>query len=371
MSKYKQIFNDYLEKITTGELKAGEKLPTEKEIGILYEVSRITTIKAMSDLEGKGLIFRVAGKGTFVTPPYTNVGPKFFHILIPSFGDRFYDETSNAFDKYFTDRSILSACLVSGYESPRIRQTLEWIKATGTSGVAVMASQLPERRTALVKLLEEFHLPAVNGLRFLENFTGYQIVIDDMEASDIAVSYLAKFGHRKIAFVGPSSNVGISSNIRYVGFARSLGKNGLCPDECPVIEKVDSISANEIRKIFTGKDSPTAIVAADGKYAIGIYDVLRSIGVAIPGQVAIITLYGGNIAPATETPLTSVEWPGMEFGKALAEALLNLSEGKPPWKGENRVRRLSPLLKVRESCGTSPGKYRHEYLRGLLEENYG
>ena len=62
---YKQIVNLLNEKIEKGELKPGDKLPSEAELMEAYSVSRITIRSAISELEEDGLVIRSRGKGTF------------------------------------------------------------------------------------------------------------------------------------------------------------------------------------------------------------------------------------------------------------------------------------------------------------------
>jgi GntR family transcriptional regulator len=54
--------------IHTGDLKTGDRLPSESDLGKTYGVSRITVRQAMSDLASEGLIVRHQGKGSFVSP---------------------------------------------------------------------------------------------------------------------------------------------------------------------------------------------------------------------------------------------------------------------------------------------------------------
>jgi len=46
----------------------GRALPTEAQIAIQYSVSRQTVRRAFADLVAEGLVYRIAGKGTFATP---------------------------------------------------------------------------------------------------------------------------------------------------------------------------------------------------------------------------------------------------------------------------------------------------------------
>lgn len=67
-----------LQKYIEDSLGFGDKLPSEKEIGEMYSVSRTTVRLAMEDLEKRGLIYRLQGKGSFVSD--------FSSKLINSFG---------------------------------------------------------------------------------------------------------------------------------------------------------------------------------------------------------------------------------------------------------------------------------------------
>lgn len=64
--KYRVIANDLREQIDTGELRHGEQLPTEVELGKRYEASRNTVRDALRWLAGLGLVQPRVGQGTFV-----------------------------------------------------------------------------------------------------------------------------------------------------------------------------------------------------------------------------------------------------------------------------------------------------------------
>lgn len=60
------------DQIVLGEWISGMLLPTENELCEEYHVSRITVRKALDNLERKGLINRIQGKGSFVSKPINN-----------------------------------------------------------------------------------------------------------------------------------------------------------------------------------------------------------------------------------------------------------------------------------------------------------
>lgn len=56
-------------KILDGTYAPHEKLPSEREMTEAFSVSRITIRQALSELQREGLIFKINGKGTFVSKP--------------------------------------------------------------------------------------------------------------------------------------------------------------------------------------------------------------------------------------------------------------------------------------------------------------
>ncbi len=65
-SLYIQIRDKIKNEILSGRLKAGQKIPSERELCEMFEVSRITIRQAINEAVKEGLLFTVQGKGTFV-----------------------------------------------------------------------------------------------------------------------------------------------------------------------------------------------------------------------------------------------------------------------------------------------------------------
>lgn len=63
---YKKIYAELHEAIVEGRLAPGSRVPTEKELSEQYQVSRITSKRALTELEQNQLIYRVQGSGSFV-----------------------------------------------------------------------------------------------------------------------------------------------------------------------------------------------------------------------------------------------------------------------------------------------------------------
>ena len=70
---YEQVKDGIKEAILNGELKAHDLMPSVRQLAADLNVSMITTKRAYADLEHEGLIYTVAGKGTFVKLEDTSV----------------------------------------------------------------------------------------------------------------------------------------------------------------------------------------------------------------------------------------------------------------------------------------------------------
>ncbi|MFB8537808.1 MULTISPECIES: GntR family transcriptional regulator [Enterococcus] len=65
--KYEQIKQDLLTEIKTNKFVPGDKFYSEAAIKQKYAVSSITAVKALNELTNAGYLYRVQGKGTFIS----------------------------------------------------------------------------------------------------------------------------------------------------------------------------------------------------------------------------------------------------------------------------------------------------------------
>ena len=66
---YHQLTEALLALIDEGELREGDPIPTERELGAKFRVSRITVRRAIDELVREGYLVTQQGKGTFVARP--------------------------------------------------------------------------------------------------------------------------------------------------------------------------------------------------------------------------------------------------------------------------------------------------------------
>ncbi len=307
--------------ILANRLSGGESIPTEMELAETYGIGRNTVRKALAALCAEGLLRKVHGSGTFVTPLEERLSRG------KTKGD-------------ISGRQILFLSLSSAMSAAASRSTFAPIFA-GLNGVFqkhgynLLFSDVPIDWTPPPCLVTQdvgaviFHgpmnpeffrkyirpLPHI-GIQYPDSELESDFVaIDSFAFSETAVRYLHRLGHRRIAFLSDEIENQHSAE-RFQGYLRIMEKLKL-----PVEERfkliwqrpyVNGILAGEtaipdcrpmIEKAFTGENPCTAVVCVDDWRAMYTSVALQKMGLKIPGDVSITGSFntpvdritGGNI----------------------------------------------------------------------------
>lgn len=83
MPMYEQIQHELMEQIQSGLFQPGDRIPSEKELAERYHVSRITAVKALTELALNGYIYRVQGRGSFANPLDKHLKPSALKLANP------------------------------------------------------------------------------------------------------------------------------------------------------------------------------------------------------------------------------------------------------------------------------------------------
>src|ERR1700751_3004638 len=85
--KYQQLFDAIEQGIRSGRYSPGQKLPSEAALEAEFDISRITVVRALRELQQRGMVQRRAGSGTYVTDGFATSGSLLFGLLIPNLGE--------------------------------------------------------------------------------------------------------------------------------------------------------------------------------------------------------------------------------------------------------------------------------------------
>mgnify|MGYP005762364721 FL=1 len=64
---YLQVMNELKKRMVKGELKPGEKMPSSRELAVMYKVNQNTAARIYREMESAGYCFTKRGIGTFVS----------------------------------------------------------------------------------------------------------------------------------------------------------------------------------------------------------------------------------------------------------------------------------------------------------------
>lgn len=84
LPKYEQIKQDLLTEIKNRLFTPGDKFYSEADVKRKYSVSSITAVKALNELTAAGYLYRVQGKGTYVSKSKISQNVKFSDIELHS-----------------------------------------------------------------------------------------------------------------------------------------------------------------------------------------------------------------------------------------------------------------------------------------------
>lgn len=191
--------------------------------------------------------------------------------------------------------------------------------------------------------------PLVFVDRMVEGIPIDAILLDNLNAADIAVETFVSHYHRHIAVISTSVDRPITPRVeRLEGFKKALHKHGL-----PVVEEF--IKGSDIQDIptvletmFSCPHPPTAILAGNDLVLMQILKFVKEKGLSIPDDLSIIGIDDIPFASLFSPTLTTIAQPAVEMGNKAVELLLEKIE-RNEGEDQPQIYRFCPQLIERES----------------------
>ncbi|MGA2537886.1 MAG: GntR family transcriptional regulator [Terracidiphilus sp.] len=360
-AKYKRVFEYLHGHIQSGMLKAGDRLPSEAELGRLFDASRITVAKAVLDLQRMGLVSRRPGAGTHVLSPHLAEGRN-FGLLIPELGltEIFEPICHGMMRSPFARPDALlwgNASATVGEAAREADQTVNSFIRQKVAGVFFAPMELSgdkdstnrriardlERAQIPVVLLDRCYMP------YPERSPHDLVGVDNRRAGYIAATHLLRLGVRRLAFLGEALAAG-TVDARITGFYEALRRHGVAPEKDPAWRGSPQDEALVQELLETLK--PEAIVCANDLTAARLMQTLIALGVRIPEQVRIVGMDDVKYASLLPVPLTTIHQDCAGIGMAaMATMLERLEHPELPVRDVT----VPTSLVVRRSCGAHLG----------------
>ena len=357
--KYRQIYDSLKEAITSGEYRAGQRLPTESELVKTFNTSRVTVNRALRELQLGGLIDRRVGSGSYVcaatTQDYT------FGLLIPDLGRT---EIFEPICRGMAEARVGREQVLLWGRSPGESQDVEtqarelcqqWI-AKKVSGVFFAPLELTGDKDKINERIAEIfigsHIPVVlldrDVVPYPERSSYDLIGIDNRRAGYVVTSHLIGAGCKRLIFVGrhrsaPSCVAGA------VGFRDALQDAGIEYRPDFVQHQTDPSNEEQVRQIVSGL-KPDGIVCSNDFTAAQLMRTLERLSVNIPDDVKMVGFDDVKYASLLPVPLTTIHQPCADLGAA---AIRTMVERVHNPKLPSRDILLNFGLVVRESSASS------------------
>lgn len=349
---YEQIFEALREQIVSGKYAPGERIPSEKELGESYSVSRITSKKALEILAQEGYIVRQPGRGSFVSEEFRNAtagpvgmtgksrrdsGKLLIGLIMTDFGDSYgtglvygLEEASRQHDSYLILRRSLG---VPAYEQEAIQGLLE----LGVDGLIIFPAQGEFFNAEILKLVIS-QFPFVLLDRHLKGVSASSISTNNVAAAQELVNYLFELGHTSIAMLTgpPEDTTAIEERIE--GFIQAHAESGIAVDRSLWMDRIMAtlptafIPENKekekenIKRHLKEHPEITALFAIEHNIAQLAYEAAREMGLRIPEDLSIVCFdspdYAGGFL------FTHMRQKQEEMGRLAFEHVLKLKNGE-------------------------------------------
>lgn len=176
-----------------------------------------------------------------------------------------------------------------------------------------------------------------------------QVGPENLVSAKSLTEHLLDLGHRRIAAV--RGLAGISSTTeRFDGYADALSDRGIAVDPALVVDGESNTDAaeREVYALMSRPDRPTALVSLNNAMTIGTLKALRSLGLAIPGDVAFVCYDDFEWSDLFEPKLTAAAQDVVTIGATAVELLLDRIRGSD---AEPQRIRVPTSFHHRTSCG--------------------
>jgi len=343
ISKNKQIYLLLKRQISDGVYPPGYRLPPEMELLEQFAVSRNTLRMALQKLENDHLITRIRSKGTFVMPYYDNDDSQAHLLVLCNLDDNYCRPCHYILPGMVREATIRNielkicdTCAFRNFTPERFKQYLDHARI---SGIIVIASDFSSDNR-LLQLLNTQQLPIllVHGLLKDHSVTNWRMLYCQTKNWwQAGLQHLAGCGHKDVVttcFANPAGEIRGWLRGEYIDLLKNTGLN---PCEKLIVDfppyDHDALKKKLFDLFSTVRPRPTAVMAYSDHQAPFIYEVLNSLQLKIPEDVAVMGF--GNVPNCEymDPPLSSVDMKYQQMGShaitLMADAVDRINNGRP------------------------------------------
>lgn len=338
---YSVIYNDIANKIKKGELKAGDKLPTEHELMETYQVSRITVNRAMNDLAAKNMIVRKRKTGSYVQNIHSDAEkPKAVIACVVSVDSHYLGNLIDGMQYAAQKHNFIINTYCSNRNPDNEHKILEKLIDDNIDGLICQSTESYEN-IGLFLQLKLRNIPIVAIDHPISCISVPVISSNHCKAGYDVTKYLIDKGHKRIAFATYSlaSNYGEQERIRGYMEAMKEYRIDFNPNYIAVLDSntVHNMMAEEdatredlacsmLTKLVALDEPPTALICVHDMLAALLLNQALQVGISVPKQLSIVGFDNMYYCDLLQVPLSSVAQDFFSIGNSAVEQIWNLKE---------------------------------------------
>lgn len=326
---YAFIKRELKNQIENGELREGDRIPSETELARQYGVSRNPTRQALRDLEFEGYIVRTPGRGSFVAPVLQR--QKLFRIgdwralaiACPEMECRYTRLVISGFIKSAAQNGFHTMVYFARLSNDAEFDFLADIRNSGIEGVAFWLQHACDQTIDLLKKFRRTGFPFVLIDRYVQDLDTDFVVTDNVDTARQLTNRLIARGHQDIAFV--ASQMDNTSNAdRLDGYQEALVTAGLPfrKQFVGVFDPEGEPAEAVVARLMAQPRRPTAFFCTNDGVAAKLVDNLSVLGYSIPTEVELALIDDNAFAEAAGVPMIAATQAGYEMGWKSAEVLM-------------------------------------------------
>lgn len=255
-------------------------------------------------------------------------------IVMPSSADQalqhpFFPEVIRGISKAAHEKKFALQMSTGEKEEEIYEEVVEMLQGRRVDGVILLYSRVNDK---LMKYLLRHDFPFVvigKPHQRAEQIT--HVDNDNYRIGKEATQYLLELGHERIAFIGGNETYLVTAD-RLLGYKEALEEAGLVYRQEYVVyeEFLQKANQEEMKKLFSLNEPPTALVVVDDLLALDVLKLLDELNLRVPDDISLVSFNNTLLADMARPPLTSVDIHifqlGYEAAKNLIEKVANPNE---------------------------------------------
>ena len=271
--------------------------------------------------------------------------PRVIGVIVPNLVTHYYAAVLDGIEDYASKLgySVISANSHENHE--REAQALDNFLNMHVEGIIACLAQ----DTTDYSHFEQLHkmgVPLVFFARCCLEDMFSQVVGNGDVAAQEATQHMIETGSRRVAFIGGPNHLDMVRRRKH-GYLEALRENRIPIDrDLVVCDKIDfDVARNATLRLLEGENPPDAILAFNDIITYAAFDAIKSKGLRIPEDVAIIGFTDGDTAAFVTPRLTAIMDQAHVQGTKACQLLMKSINGD-----EKIYKEVVPMiLKIRES----------------------